>query len=92
MEVIASPDAFARATEAADYLRAALQPELQAPRIAVVCGSGLGGLQNTIQASPRLEIPYSQIPHFPRSTGMLYPNPPVIKINIPAERGVVSPR
>lgn len=48
---------------AASYLRTAL-PET--PEVAIVLGSGLGGLAQRIE-NP-LCIPYSQIPHFPIST------------------------
>ncbi|KAB8349661.1 hypothetical protein FH972_023680 [Carpinus fangiana] len=68
MEETATPGAFVRATEAANFLLDAAPKELCRPKVAIVCGSGLGGLQNTIQASPKFEIPYAQIPHFPKST------------------------
>lgn len=41
---------------------------LQKPHIAIVCGSGLGGLANTICDKPRAEFEYSSIPHFPHLT------------------------
>jgi len=37
------------------------------PDIAIICGSGLGGLAELILN--KIVIPYSNIPHFPRSTG-----------------------
>jgi len=54
---------FERAEEAAGLLlsRTALRP-----RIAVVAGSGLGGLERELAGPTR--IPYEEIPHFPRST------------------------
>lgn len=64
-----TPSVFARATEVAAYLRSAIPSELQHPRVAIVCGSGLGGLQHTIGVTPRHEFPYESIPHFPVSTG-----------------------
>ena len=60
---------FALATEAVEQLRSLLPLPLCGPRVALICGSGLGGLQNAIRASPRMEIPYADIPHFPRPTG-----------------------
>ncbi|CAF4710787.1 unnamed protein product, partial [Rotaria sp. Silwood1] len=36
------------------------------PEIAIICGSGLGGLAELI--INKTVIPYSDIPHFPRST------------------------
>jgi purine-nucleoside phosphorylase len=38
------------------------------PRVAVVLGSGLGGF--TEELSDRVEIPYAEIPHWPRSTAI----------------------
>lgn len=37
------------------------------PEVAIICGSGLGGLAELIVN--KVVIPYSNIPHFPRSTG-----------------------
>ena len=37
------------------------------PELAIICGSGLGGLADLIV--DKIVIPYSEIPHFPRSTG-----------------------
>ena len=59
----------AHAAEALEYLHTQLPAELKRPQVGIVCGSGLGGLVDTVIPSPRYEIPYSSIPHFPRSTG-----------------------
>jgi len=59
---------FSRATSTAHHLQELLPPSIQAPRIAIVCGSGLGGLADTVSDSPRLEVPYASIPEFPRPT------------------------
>lgn len=37
------------------------------PEIAIICGSGLGGLAELVV--DKIVIPYADIPHFPRSTG-----------------------
>lgn len=37
------------------------------PQIAIICGSGLGGLAELV--SEKVVIPYADIPHFPQSTG-----------------------
>ena len=37
------------------------------PDVAIICGSGLGGLAELIV--DKTVIPYADIPHFPRSTG-----------------------
>lgn len=68
---MASTTAYSRAREAANFLRERLEPRLQNPKVAIVCGSGLGGLADAVRAEPRVEIEYSSIPHFPQSTGML---------------------
>lgn len=38
------------------------------PKVAIICGSGLGGLSDLL--TNRTVFPYKDIPHFPRSTGM----------------------
>lgn len=63
---------YAEAQSAIDYLKPRLPASLQQPRVAVICGSGLGGLADALNAtSTRREFEYSQIPNFPVSTGML---------------------
>lgn len=37
------------------------------PKVAIILGTGLGGLARKIQ--PQISIPYARIPHFPISTG-----------------------
>ncbi|KAL2830628.1 nucleoside phosphorylase domain-containing protein [Aspergillus pseudoustus] len=54
--------------EAFAFVKKSLPAELQSPRVAIVCGSGLGGLANTIDSELRVEIDYADIPHFPRLT------------------------
>ncbi|KAF2404543.1 hypothetical protein EJ06DRAFT_535711 [Trichodelitschia bisporula] len=63
-----SPALYQRCTETALYLRQALPQELHNPKIAIVCGSGLGGLVDAIDESPRIETAYANIPNFPVST------------------------
>lgn len=60
---------FEQANEAAAFLRHRLPAELQKPHVAIICGSGLGGLANAIQNQPRAEYDYPSIPHFPHLTG-----------------------
>lgn len=67
---MASSNTLELATETARYLQASLPLELRGPAIAIICGSGLGGLANAVDIAPRSEIYYKDIPHFPRSTGM----------------------
>lgn len=71
LDTVAAPNAYVRATETVKYLRAQLPEALQNPKVAIVCGSGLGGLADTIEPEPKVELPYGAIPHFPKSTGML---------------------
>jgi hypothetical protein len=62
---------FSRASITVDFLRRDLPVQLQHPKVAVVCGSGLGRLANELEADPRVVVvPYSEIPGFPVSTGM----------------------
>ena len=52
--------------EAAAYVRKRFPNTDFAPRMAIVCGSGLGGVADLV-ADP-VAIKYSEIPHFPVST------------------------
>lgn len=55
---------YDRASEAARYIMA--KAKARTPRVAVVLGSGLGGVAEAVQDG--VEIPYSEIPHFVTST------------------------
>jgi purine-nucleoside phosphorylase len=57
------PSLFDRAEAAAAVVRAAIADR---PRIAVVLGSGLGSLVDRL--TTRVGIPYTALPHFPRTT------------------------
>ncbi|PWY71500.1 inosine guanosine and [Aspergillus sclerotioniger CBS 115572] len=59
---------FQQASETLSFLRDRLPESLKTPEVAIVCGSGLGGLASTIHRLPRVEFDYASIPHFPRST------------------------
>jgi len=54
-------DDFARAEEAASFLRKHIKAQ---PKIALVLGSGLGGFADQLEGAVR--IPYAEIPHFPK--------------------------
>lgn len=69
MDMVANPKTYERATETAMYVRSMLPDELKNPKVAIVCGSGLGGLADTIEAEPKIELSYGVIPNFPQSTG-----------------------
>ena len=45
--------------------RLAGQPSLAHPRLALVLGSGLGGVVDLLDDEPRLRMPYGDIPHIP---------------------------
>jgi purine-nucleoside phosphorylase len=63
-------DEYTRAESAAMVIRMQLsqKPQLGAPEIAVVLGSGLGALAEELADS--VAIPYANIPNFPRSTAI----------------------
>jgi purine-nucleoside phosphorylase len=67
--MIESLQIFEQAQEAIQFLRKNLDQRLHNPRIVIVCGSGLGGLAETVSDSPKAEYQSSSIPHFPSSTG-----------------------
>ncbi|KAL4944747.1 hypothetical protein BDV06DRAFT_220038 [Aspergillus oleicola] len=68
MEPLARPSVLEKTTEAFNFIEKRLPDSLKAPRVAIVCGSGLGGLSETIDKELRVEIDYSDIPHFPQLT------------------------
>jgi purine-nucleoside phosphorylase len=56
-----------RITEATDAIRRHLdgEPRLPQPRLALVLGSGLGGVVELLDAEPRLRLSYREIPNVP---------------------------
>lgn len=56
-------DEMKKLKETSEYLRQRIQKK---PHIAIVLGSGLGSLTNFMEN--KLEIPYDEIPNFPRTT------------------------
>lgn len=54
--------------ESAEFLRAQIAERLPTPRVAIICGSGLGGLADTVDDEGKVELDYTSVPHFPRST------------------------
>jgi len=57
--------------ESAAYLQNCMRPPLKYPKIAIICGSGLGLLAETVERNshPSMSVDYISIPHFPPSTG-----------------------
>ena len=45
--------------------RLAVVPALAAPHLAIILGSGLGGVVDLLDPEPRVVIPYGEIPHIP---------------------------
>jgi purine-nucleoside phosphorylase len=56
-----------RIGEATDAIRARLaeEPALAEPRLVAVLGSGLGGVVELLDASPRIRVGYRDLPHVP---------------------------
>ncbi|KAI5297046.1 hypothetical protein KEM55_005212 [Ascosphaera atra] len=68
MSMETSPTLLAQAREAATYLTTRLPPALQRPKFAIICGSGLGGLAESVDEKTRVEIDYRDVPNLPTST------------------------
>jgi len=60
---IVNPYTYEIVKESADYI---LSKTKHRPKIGIICGSGLGGLASLLKNENR--FPYSEIPHFPKST------------------------
>jgi len=58
-----NPYNFEIISESAQYIKDRMNIK---PEIAIICGSGLGSLADTI--TDKVEFPYEEIPHFPVST------------------------
>lgn len=69
-EVEKTQSLYGRATFTAKTIRNALPLALQTPKVAIVCGSGLGGLAETVDPLSKVEISYDNVPGFPASTGI----------------------
>lgn len=57
------------ADEALHYLKGQIPSELDRPTIAIICGSGLGGLADLVLPQLHQEVQYRDIPHFPTGQG-----------------------
>lgn len=61
---------FNRCVETVEALRLKLPPEIAEPKVAIVCGSGLGGLVQCLNTTgPRVEVKYEDVVGFPRTSG-----------------------
>lgn len=56
-------------TSASNFLQEQVPEDFKNVRLGIICGSGLGGLVDTIEQSTKIEFQYSQIPGFVTSTG-----------------------
>lgn len=59
---------YAQCLETANFIRDSVPEELRSPEVGVICGSGLGGLADTVEEGARVDISYSDIPNFAQST------------------------
>jgi purine-nucleoside phosphorylase len=62
-------DTAQHAAEALHVIQDQLPQALQNPAVAIICGSGLGGLAESVVPYSRHEIKFADIPYFPRTTG-----------------------
>jgi purine-nucleoside phosphorylase len=60
---------YERAQSALKAILSKLPEEHQKPRVAIICGTGLGGIAEVLEPKTLIEIPYEDIPHFRVSTG-----------------------
>lgn len=62
--------------ESVTFLQDRLPDQLRRPRVAIICGSGLGLLAETVEHNGKLSrsFDYASVPHLPHPTGRtLYP-------------------
>jgi purine-nucleoside phosphorylase len=64
------PELDRRISEATDAIRARLadEPALSDPHLAIVLGSGLGGVAELLDPAPRVRMGYGEIPNVPSSS------------------------
>jgi purine-nucleoside phosphorylase len=59
---------YDRCIETVEFLRLKLPEKLAHPRVAIVCGSGLGGLAEAVNLEESESWNYKDVPNFPQST------------------------
>lgn len=62
-------DIYEKACESAKYIKSLYPDGFFTPKIAIICGTGLGGIANILDKPSKVEIPYENIPGFMVSTG-----------------------
>lgn len=55
--------------ETAHWLAERVPHTLVRPAIAIICGTGLHGLEALVNPDTRVEFAYKDIPHFPQPSG-----------------------
>ena len=71
---------YEQLVETRDYI---LSQSTIRPKIGVICGSGLGGLAEQLDAEPAATvISYSNIPHFPAVSGKLRLKTPTPTVSV----------
>ncbi|KAF3925099.1 hypothetical protein AA313_de0209506 [Arthrobotrys entomopaga] len=64
----APSNVYSQCLETAKFIQARVPEALRTPQVGVICGSGLGGLADTVEEGARFDISYSDIPNFAQST------------------------
>lgn len=59
---------YDKAQESASFIRSKFPEGFTRPTVAIICGTGLGGISNIIESETKVEISYSEIPYFKTST------------------------
>lgn len=62
-------DTYEKASNAAEFIKKLYPSGYESPKVAIICGTGLGGIANILDSSSVVEIPYKDIPGFMVSTG-----------------------
>lgn len=73
MALATASTSYNEAKESAQAIRKQLPSILQNPKIGVICGSGLGGLQHSVveaTGAPRIEVKYKDVPGMSEPSGM----------------------
>ncbi|KAI9891315.1 MAG: hypothetical protein M1814_002828 [Vezdaea aestivalis] len=59
---------LSKSQETSSFILKSIHPNLKNPTIAIVCGSGLGLLADSVRTDCRSDIYFKDIPNFPRTT------------------------
>ncbi|KAI5306133.1 hypothetical protein KEM56_002113 [Ascosphaera pollenicola] len=68
MSASPEPSILEQARGVASFLNDRLPEALRKPKFAIICGSGLGGLVDSVDPATKVEIDYKDVPYFPTST------------------------